>query len=480
MIVGRKDEQKRLERVFASKQAEFITIYGRRRVGKTFLIREFFSNKKCIFFHVTGIKDEPTKVQLGKFSEAFSETFLKKIPMQAPKNWDQAFTRLTTQISDLEEKVVIFLDELPWLATPRSDLLAQLDYVWNKHWSANPKVILVACGSSASWLIERIIFNEGGLHNRTTCEIELSPLNLFETDEYLKSRQVHLNQNHTLSLYMSIGGIPYYLNYVEPGLTAEQNIQNLFFAKKAYLKLEFQKLFDSLFNSADAYKELIALIAGKKNGISRSELAEKALLSKSGGGRLTERLEALKVTGFIQSFKPWGKERDTYYILIDEFCLFYQHWIASREDAFPRNYWITQSQKPAYHAWAGYAFEAVCRKHIDDIVSALGIHSAMSISSWLYVPQKKSREKGAQIDLVIDRSDNAINLCEIKYTDQPFALDKQCAEKLQYAETLFKEKTQTNKQIFLSLISANGIKKTMYSEELIHGVVTLHDLFKPV
>lgn len=478
MIIGRKKEQKLLEKAYRSKEAEFITIYGRRRVGKTFLIRSFFAEKNCTFFHTTGLQKGSTATQLQKFADALSQTFFYNVPVEKPKNWSEAFNRLNQIIAPIEGKVVIFLDELPWLATKKSGLLTELDYQWNKNWSAMSKVILVVCGSSASWLIQKIIYNKGGLHNRTTIEIELLPFSLSEADEFLKSRAINLNQKHVLNLYMALGGIPFYLKYVEPALTAEQNIQDIFFTKKAPLQDEFTKLFDSLFDGADAYKELIRLISKKKNGVARSELAAETELSHGGGGRLSQRLKNLCATGFIEEFTPWGKTKGEYYKLIDEFSLFYLHWIENHEGQFPKDYWLDQSQKPAYHAWAGYAFEAVCMKHIDAIVQALGIRSAKAISTWRYVPKKKSPEKGAQIDLVIDRSDHAMNLCEIKYTEQPFALDKQSAEKLQHAVKLFKQRTKTDKQLFLSLVSANGIKDTMYSEELISSTATLQDLFK--
>ena len=254
MIIGREEEKKRLENVYNSKEAELITIYGRRRVGKTYLIREFFTDKKCRIMHVTGIRKENMPRQLQKFGDAFSLTFLNNIPMEKPRTWDEAFKLLTQQLRTEKGKIVIFLDELQWLATPKSSLLEEIDSYWNTHWSAMRNVILVLCGSSASWLIQKIIFNTGGLHNRTTCKIKLSPFNLYETDLYLKSRSIDLNQNHVLSLYMALGGIPYYLKYVNSGLSAEQNIQKIFFSKEAPLKDEFDLLFDSLFDDAELYK----------------------------------------------------------------------------------------------------------------------------------------------------------------------------------------------------------------------------------
>jgi AAA+ ATPase superfamily predicted ATPase len=477
MIIGRKKELKLLNKVYSSHEAEFLVVYGRRRVGKTYLIREFFTSKKCKLLHATGLQHGSQKKQLKKFVEAISETFLDGVSLEAPKKWDDAFGILHKQLSKCKEKVVVFLDELPWMATRKSGLLEEIDYYWNRNWAKMPNVILVACGSSASWLIKKIINSKGGLHNRVTHEIKLSPFGLAETDEFLKSRNINLNQKHLLSLYMSLGGVPYYLKYIERGLTAEQNIQNIFFAKKAPLQEEFSKLFESLFDNADAYIELVKLIAKRKEGARRAELKVDAQLS-SGGGRLSKRLQDLKEAGFIEENIPWGRSKGEYYKLIDEFCLFYLQWVDSQKHKqFTQDYWLNQSQRPSYYAWSGYAFEAVCMKHIDHIIRALNIKASGQVSAWRFIPRTKLAE-GAQIDLVIDRNDNAITLCEIKYTDQEYAIEKQYAKNLKKKVEVFKEKTATNKQIFLAMICANGLKRTAYSEEHIDGgVVTLDDLF---
>lgn len=477
MIIGRVKELKLLDKIYNSREAEFLVVYGRRRVGKTYLIREYFTNQKCKLLHATGLQHGSQKKQLKKFAEAISETFLDNIALEVPKNWDEAFNILHKQLSKHEGKVVIFLDELPWMATRRSGLLEEIDYYWNRNWSKMPNVILIACGSSASWLIKKIINNKGGLHNRVTRLIKLLPFTLAETDEFLKSRDIKLNQNHVLSLYMALGGVPYYLKYVEKGLTAEQNIQNIFFTKEAPLQNEFSKLFESLFENSDAYVELVKLIAKRKEGARRSELKIDAKLS-SGGGRLSKRLQDLKEAGFIEEIIPWGRSIGEYYKLIDEFCLFYLQWIdTQKQKHFTPDYWLTQSQRPSYYAWSGYAFESVCMKHVDHIIHALNIKASGQVGAWRFIPRKKLGE-GAQIDLVIDRSDNAITVCEIKYTDQKFAIDKQYAKNLKKKIEIFKGKTGTNKQIFLAMICANGLKNTSYSGEHIDGgVVSLDDLF---
>lgn len=475
MIVGRISEQVLLEKAFGSNEAQLICVYGRRRIGKTFLIREFFSRKNCIYFHATGVQKSNIKKQLKKFAEAISTTFYDGVTIETPDSWEDAFGILHKQLSKIHaKKVVLFFDELPWMATPKSGLLQEIDYFWNHHWSSMRNMVLIVCGSSASWLIKKIIYNKGGLHNRTTCQIKLLPFTLHETRNYLHSKNIQLNDKHVLDLYMALGGIPYYLSYIQPGLTAQQNIQKIFFDNGAPLKDEFNKLFYSLFNNADAYIELIKIISSKKEGVRREELKTLTKLS-GGGGRLTIQLNDLVTVGLIEEYVPWNRNRGEYYKLIDEFCLFYLHWVSSK-NKFAQNYWINQRQKPAYYAWTGYAFESICVKHANQIVKALNINSASTIGSWRFIPRKHS-EMGAQIDMIIDRADGAITLCEIKFTDAAFVIDKQYAKKLKDKVEIFKAVTKTTKQIFFVMISANGVRPNTYLKELVSGIVTLNDLF---
>lgn len=477
MIIGRKKEQELLKKIYTSKKAEFVTVYGRRRIGKTFLIREFFTAKNCVFFHATGLQSGNMPKQLKKFTYAITETFFDDISIETPKNWGDAFDLLHKQIIKTKKKVIIFLDELPWMATRKSGLLQEIDYYWNHYWSLTSNVVLILCGSSASWLIKKIIYNKGGLHNRTTCKIRLLPFCLSETKEYFYNKNIKLNDKHILSIYMALGGIPYYLDYIESGLTAQENIQNIVFATNAPLDGEFNRLFDSLFDNADAYVELIKIIAQKKEGIGRGELNSMAKFSTNGGS-LSRKLDDLCAAGFVQEYVPWGKSKGEYYKLIDEFCLFYMHWVYTQTNKkFAQNYWINQSQKPAYYAWSGYAFESICMKHINNIICALKISTANTIGAWRYAP-RKHLEDGAQIDLVIDRTDNAITLCEIKYTNGIFSIDKQYANILKKKIEVFRSVTKTTKQLFMAMICLDGLKKNSYTEEIIDKHITLSELLE--
>lgn len=477
MIIGRIREQEFLERAFNEKRNRFITVYGRRRIGKTYLINEFFKKKKCVYFHITGIRNGSMRDQLENFARELSQTFLKGFTIKASASWKDAFQLLTAQLRLTKKKVVIFFDELPRLTTQPSKLLDEIGYAWNKEWLNFNNITFIACGSSASWMIKKVIRDKGGLHNRTNVELNLLPFDLYETKEYLTYRHVTLADSHILSLYLAIGGIPYYLDYISPKLTAQQNIQNLFFGRNAALSGEFTKLFESLFNEADDYIELIEIIAQKRYGISLPELGKASSLSATGGTLLTK-LQQLCDTGFIQKVVPWGKVIGAYYKVIDEFCLFYLSWVKSAPLMPIPEYWLQISRSPQYHAWSGYAFEAVCAKHSLQILRALKISHAQSIASWRYLPKTKN-DQGAQIDLVFVRSDDAITLCEIKYTNNPFVIDKHYANVLRTKHAIFKKQTKTPKQVFFAIVSAQGIKKTLYSEELISRVVTLKDLFVP-
>jgi len=484
-IIGRLYEQKRLQKVFDSKQAEFVAVYGRRRVGKTYLIRSFFEKRSCLFFRASGIHRGALKIQLKKFKHEIESTVYSKrkgTQLAHFSNWHDAFAALTDAIELVADKkrVVIFLDEIPWMATPKSGLLEALDYYWNRYWSENKKIKLIICGSAASWIIANILHDTGGLHNRITLRLPIEPFTLAETKDYLHYKSVRYSDEQILMLYMCLGGIPFYLNFVEKGLSAIQNINNACFQKKGTLYDEFDLLFASLFRKHQIHKDIIMFIADKREGVSRHAI-EKNL--KYEGGRLSERLKELEETGFINAYIPWKRERGIYYKVIDEYTLFYLTWIEPRaKSRISKNiddqYWETLSNKSAWKAWSGYAFESICYKHIAQIKKALNIPNGAEVSSWRYIPDRKEEHDGVQIDLIFDRPDNTVNLCEIKYCSQPFKLEKKYAAQLQQREKIYCKVTCTKKQIFHSLVVSGGLKKNMYSEEMIASCATLSDLFK--
>lgn len=481
-IIGRENEQEILKRALASNHAEFIALFGRRRVGKSFLVTQYFSGKNCIFFYITGIKNGSYKKQLRQFTNIISDVFYNGAELKLKNNWLDTFEMLTSSIKKTpnDKKIVIFMDEFPWMVTRRSGLLEAVDYYWNRFWVHDRRIKLIICGSSASWIINNIINNQGGLHNRITYQINLDVFNLKETKSYLHKSGIKLNDRQITQIYMVTGGVPFYLSKIEKGISAAQVIEKLAFSKNCILLNEFDNLFSSLFYSYNEYIKTIRMIAKHRYGVGQEELLTTLGKSKAGMGGLRI-LDDLEKAGFIISFKPhFHKKKGIYYKVIDEYISFYLNWIEPIKNtllvrSLEQDYWEKQQYLAKWHSWAGYAFEALCYKHLPQIRKALHLNSSSIPNTWRYAPRKG--EKGAQIDLLFDRSDESITICEIKYSNQPFAIDKQYYNNLLNKIEVFKKITRTTKQIFTALISANGLKPTIYSEHLISDVVTLKDLF---
>ena len=482
-IIGREFEQKELEIAYNSLEAEFIAIYGRRRIGKTYLIKNFFQPKECIYFQSTGIYKGSLKQQLTRFSKELGDAFYGGASINVPGDWMSAFEALSKAVDniDKDKKVILFLDELPWMCTPKSSLLQALEYFWNRHWAHNPKIKLIVCGSAASWIIKKIIKNRGGLHNRTTRKIRLKPFNLQETYNYLHHQGYKIDKEKVVKLYMAIGGIPFYLKQVKNDLSVDQNINELLFNADSILFTEFDEVFASLFDSAESYVELVRLIAASRQGLARTVLEEKNKVTGK-GGRLSNRLENLENAGFITSYLPFGhKKLGVFYRISDEYCHFYLKWVdlikGSTKLDNHLSYWQSKINSPEYYNWLGYAFENLCYKHVAQIRAALRIDAGSLASPWRYAPKSYSEERGAQIDLLFDRRDDAISICEIKYSDSEFVVTKAYADNLKQKLAVFKQQTRTKKQLFLILISAHGLKANAYSDELISGIVGFEAFF---
>lgn len=484
-IIGRKYELEKLEKAYASKRAEMIAVFGRRRVGKTFLIRTFFSKKSGVFFQVTGIHKGTAHTQLREFIREVKNVFFPgRVKLEPPTSWMEAFELLTETIKlqQSKKKIVIFFDELPWMAIRSSKLLQALEYYWNRFWVNMPTIKLVVCGSASSWIINNIIKNKGGLHNRVTLRLPIEPFTLAETKAFLEYEGIKYDHYQTLQLYMCIGGIPYYLTMLDKGFSAIQNINRMCFQKRGSLLDEFNILFSSLFNNADLYETLIKIIATKREGVSREEI-ERAVKYK--GGRLTTRLSELEQIGFIASFTQWGRaKKGIFYKIIDEYTLFYLTWIAPGTKARIRKevttkYWEEVSQTQAWKSWAGFAFEAVCFKHINLIRKALQIPDGAEAYTWKYIPNKNATiETGAQIDLIFERNDGIVNLCEIKYCKTLYDIDKTDARILLNKAMVYRDVTKTPKLIFISIITTFGLKQSNNSEKIIMSGATQDDLFK--
>jgi predicted AAA+ superfamily ATPase len=490
-IIGRIKEQQILKQVCESDKAEFVAIYGRRRVGKTFLIRQYFTGKqspavrKNVFFYATGTNNGPLHDQISNFTQEIGNAFYSGAQLEVKNNWKDTLHALTQAIQNVKsnKSVILFFDEFPWLVTRNSNLRQALEYFWNHHWSRDKRIKLIICGSSAGWILKNIVNNRGGLYNRVTCTLQLKPFDLMETAEYLAYLKVKLNESQIAHLYMVLGGIPFYLSQIMPGLSASQNIEKLAFASDGFLLKEFPNLYATLFEESQTHIALARIIAKHPYGIGQEEIVKK-FPHFSSGGRMVEWLSDLEEAGFIMRLKPFGnKRKGIYYKLIDEYSLFYFRWIEPIKDSLLEpgmrpGYWQNLQNTPSWSSWIGYAFESLCYKHITQISLALGLSSAAIPYTWRYSPIKGGTECGAQIDLLFDREDDTITICEIKHTQNPFIIDKKYAAQLQQKLKVFKQVTKTKKHLSLSMISANGLKKTIYSEELVSMSIDLKALFR--
>lgn len=481
-IVGRREERKLIKNRIASQEAEFIALHGRRRVGKTYLIKYAIEEANIHSIEVTGLKEGTLRDQLTIFSRAFEKAFQPVYPIAKPTSWMQAFSILTKAIDQLPKNkpFAIFLDELPWLATAKSGLLEALDHFWNTEWVNRPHLKLFVCGSAASWILENVVNATGGLHNRLTASICLKPFTIEEASEYLTSRSVQLNSMQILDLYLVMGGIPFYLKAVDKGLSAVQNINQLCFTANGILYEEFGRLYSSLFKNSEAHIKIIRAIAKRPQGIDQASL-ETSLKLPASGGSLTRRLEELEAAGFVISFIPYGhSKKGIYYRIIDEYTLFYLDWIEPvanriKLSTAQSNYWQSKFQTAKWKSWIGNAFEAFCYKHIDQIARAMKIHTGFEIGTWRYTPKSKE-DKGTQIDLLLDRDDGIISIVEIKYSQNLFRITKQYATELGDKIDIFREQLGIKKEIYLAMLTTAGLLPNNYVDQLVKNEVTLHDL----
>lgn len=482
-IVGRKTEKKILQQMAESQEPELLALYGRRRVGKTHLIREFFQDEE-VYFELVGQHSATLEEQLHGFAVAFSETFRLRNRLATPAGWREAFGVLARELDHRAPrgKTVIFLDELPWLSSRRSGFLQALDHFWNAWASRRRNILVVVCGSAASWMIRNLIHHKGGLHNRVTCRIRLLPFTLAEAEAYLENRNIHLDRRQILELYMAMGGIPHYLGQVQRGLSAAQNIDRICFSKDGFLIDEYDRLYLSLFDNADQYMSVIQVLARRRSGVTRDELLQSAKIKS--GGTATKILKSLEESGFIASQAPYGKKsRDSLYRLVDEYSLFYLTWIRKAPQTAlgseSGGHWLQQCVQPAWRAWAGFAFEAICLKHLRQIKMGLGIGGISATGSGWHARAESPEEKGAQIDLLIDRADNCISLCEMKFSDTEFVISKAYADTLRNKREVFRNRTLTRKNLFITMITTHGVRENRYFTELIDAQLTMDVLFAP-
>ncbi len=471
-MINRKKEIQTLESALYSGRAEFMVVYGRRRVGKTFLIKEYFKGR--FSFYATGVFGTKTRDQLKTFNKSLVEYGCED--KTVPKDWLEAFSRLREILkSDMVLKDpasgrrVIFIDELPWMDTARSDFKMALDYFWNSYASAQKDILLIVCGSATSWIINNLLKSKGGFYNRVTRKIHLSPFTLGECEELVLENGLKMTRNQVLDTYMVFGGVPYYYNLLDHRLSLSQNIDELIFDVNGQLHNEFDMLFNSLFKKADKHYSIINALSKSKKGMTRVELSKEKNIGD--GEPLTKALSELEQCGFIRKYNDYSKEKTCHlYQIIDPFVLF---CIKIREEKNIRS-WSTYIGSSSYYSWRGNAFEVVCLNHINQIKEALKVYG---VESNEYAWKSRKHSPGAQIDLLIDRRDGIINLCEDKYTDKEYVIDQSFVEDMKKKAEAFVDEAHPGKAIHLTLISATSVKRNEYYNS-IQNIITGDDLFK--
>ena len=473
-IIGREKEQAELARCMGSDRSEFVIVYGRRRVGKTFLVDNFFNG--LFDFTFVGGHNQTKAKQLRSFAKALKKSAaLLHQPVLA--DWTDAFDALEEYLEGLPEdrKKVVFIDEMPWIDTPKSEFVEALEGFWNGWGARRDDIVFIASGSASSWMMDKLVENPGGLHARITCNIYVRPFTLRETKEYLLSRGIEMDDYQVTQLYMIFGGIPFYLSLLNPAESILANIDRLFFRKNGELKTEFDELYNAIFSKSEKYLEVVDLLNHNKEGLTYNQIRDAVKLD---GKRLTTVIKNLERCDFIISYMQFdNKSKGTIYRLVDFYTLFYFKFVGQM-DSKDEQWWTNNYDSRSVQAWQGVAFELVCLTHLPQIKHALGISGiSTSASSWRYVASKENQEdKGAQIDLVIDRGDHTINLCEMKFSTVPYTISAEYELHVRNRIALFREKTKTTKSLVSTFITtfgvANGIHRSIVQKE-----ITAKDLF---
>ncbi|MDR0368630.1 MAG: ATP-binding protein [Bacteroidales bacterium] len=468
-IIAREAECQELKELYNSKKAEFVAVYGRRRVGKTFLIREFFNNK--FVFDLAGLANSTKKEQLANFRYSINRSGEYDFPLV--KSWLDAFEQLITLLSNAPKgRKVVFIDEIAWLDTKKSRFLSALEHFWNGWACARHDIMLVVCGSSTSWIINRLVNNHGGLYNRLTATMYLKPFTLRQCELFLKRQKIKMNRYEIAECYMVMGGIPYYLSKLKSKFGLSQNIDNLFFKNSASLKNEFENLYASLFDNSENYIKIVEALSKKNKGLTRSDIVKITKLKS--GSILTAMLKDLENCDFIRSYSAFGKKKNgLIYQLMDSFTLFYFAYL-HRNELNDERFWTNSLNSPQRYSWAGYAFEVLALHHTKEIKNALGISGIQSsVCAW----NSERSNPAAQIDLIINRKDEVINLFEIKFSKSKFEIDKKYEENLRNKITCFETETRTTKATHLVMLTTYGLAKNKHAY-IAQNSLSLKDLFE--
>ncbi|NOQ71791.1 MAG: AAA family ATPase [Crocinitomix sp.] len=466
-VVGRVNELKVLTNTLSSRRSELIAVYGRRRIGKTYLIREFFGNK--IEFSFTGLEVGNRADQIENFMLKLNEFTNDRYENEKPVSWLAAFTLLKKYLKTIKvtkTKKVIFIDEFPWTDSPKSRFLPAFENFWNDYCTTRTDLVVVVCGSAASYMMKKIIRNKGGLHNRITQRIELQPFTLHETEAFFKYKDNPVEQYDLLKMYMAFGGVAEYLEHVNTGESSVQAIDRMCFSNGGFLENEYADIFNSLYGQNSYHEQIIHVLAtARKKGLTRTDLLKKTNIST--GGQFSKSLEELILSGFVLKYDSYReKSKTTLYRIYDEFCLFHLQFMIP----YRGSKWTSVYQKQEYRTWCGYAFETICLKHIKEIKKGLECDQIES-KNYTWSSSK------AQVDLVVDRDDKTVNLCEIKYYGDEYELDASDLKKLRNRETQFRESKESKKGLKTAVITTWGVKQNQYSNAIVRKIVTMKSLF---
>lgn len=472
-LIARKKEIEVLERLYHSSRSEFVVIYGRRRIGKTFLVNQLFQNR--FTFAYVGARNQPPRVQLQRFARQL-QSFSSSPFAPSLGSWEEAFEELKVLIKmkPAGERKVVFFDEMPWIDTPRSSFVEALEYFWNSWAAQRDDILFIACGSATSWMVNKLVKNQGGLHNRITAQVYLRPFNLGECEEFLYTHGCRWDRYTILQCYMAMGGVPFYLSLLNPHESLAQNLDRLFFQKNAAMKEEFDELFNALFNNADKYIDVVKTLASKRQGMLRAEIVDNVKLS---GGGLTKVLENLERCDFIETYSQYNSSvRNTIYRLSDPYTLFYFKFIHNNNSK-DEHYWTSNMNSPSVKAWQGFSFEAVCLSHLPQLKKSLGL---MVVGTKAYSWRKLGGESnGAQIDLIIERADRVINICEMKFSEKPYSITKAYADNLRMKMAVFAEATRTRKSLAMTMVTTYGVLPGIHSG-IVQNEVTMDALYEQV
>lgn len=471
-LIGRTRECAELAQCVASDRSELVIVYGRRRVGKTFLIEEFFNRQ--FDFRYVGAHGMTTRRQLRNFAHVLGSYSKQKYDF---KDWDEAFYALEDYLTELpaDRKIIVFIDEMPWMDSGRSNFVSALENFWNGWAMTRRNIMLIATGSATSWMRDKLVANKGGLHARITARIHISPFTLQETEQYLERRNIEWDRYHITQAYMLLGGVPFYYSLLSPTLSLVQNIDELFFGNDATLKTEFDELYTALFNNTDQYLAVVKLLSDSKRGLTCTEIAKSLNFN---GGKISSIIKNLERSDIIEQWRQFGnKKRGTVYRLTDFYTLFFYKFVESNHSK-DASWWSNNLNSRSIESWMGNSFELVCMKHHAQIKEALGIRGmSTEMSTWQVLPNETDSTQGAQIDMIIERADRIIHLCEMKFSQDVYHITKEYDKHIRERVGLFKYVTGTKKTVVNTFVTTYGVANGKYSS-IVHSNVVLDDLFK--